>query len=174
MLNIFGCLFAFLLLVLALVRIYMLDKVQEKYVTLRQEDLLQFPKLNCTNDVLETIYHKQFTTPSPEEIRNTINHCEKMKRDAIAEAEQILSSGSEFEGPRKIYQLEIALALFEALAAVICASFCCRACCCVSGQTISGYQDRSGQTGYTQGEKEQLDMGNKEEWGRREYNEYRK
>jgi hypothetical protein len=54
--------------VLALVRIYMLDKVQEKYLSLRQEDLLSFPKLNCTRDVLETIYPKRFTTPSPEVI----------------------------------------------------------------------------------------------------------
>ena len=178
-LNIFGCLFAFLLLVLALVRIYMLDKVQEKYVTLRQEDLLQFPKLNCTKDVLETIYHKQFTTPSPEEIRSTINHCEKMKRDAIAEAEHILSSGSEFEGPRKIYQLELALAMFEALAAIICASFCCRACCCVPGPPDRKYEERPHHHNGApaQAEKEELgDWASKEQGdlGRKEYNEYRK
>jgi len=183
-LNIFGCIFAGLLLVLALVRIYMLDKVQEKYVTLRQEDLLQFPKLNCTKDVLETIYHKKFTTPSPEDIRNTINHCEKMKRDAIAEAQQILSSGSEFEGPRKIYQLEIALALFEALAAVICASFCCRACCCcgegrggceVTGERNDGYahHGHAVTTSSGHGDKEH-GAQQQGDWGRKEYNEYRK
>ena len=113
-----------------------------------------------------------------------IDHCEKMKRDAIAEATEILSSGSEFEGPRKIYQLEIALALFEALAAVICASFCCRACCCC-GEQEQGYaaaverregaahHDHVGTTVPGQGEKDQ-DTGNQGEGGRREYNEYRK
>eukprot|EP00090_Calanus_glacialis_P000865 TRINITY_DN10614_c0_g1_i1.p1 TRINITY_DN10614_c0_g1~~TRINITY_DN10614_c0_g1_i1.p1 ORF type:complete len:440 (-),score=114.94 TRINITY_DN10614_c0_g1_i1:149-1468(-) len=183
-LNIFGCIFAGLLLVLALVRIYMLDKVQDKYLTLRQEDLLSFPKLNCTRDVLETIYPKRFTTPSPEVIRINIDHCEKMKRDAIAEAKEILSSGSEFEGPRKIYQLEIALALFEALAAVICASFCCRACCCCGEQEQgyaaaverregSAHRDHVGTPAPGQGEKDQA-TEHQEEGGRREYNEYRK
>ena len=177
-LNIFGCIFAGLLLVLALVRIYMLDKVQDKYLTLRQEDLLSFPKLNCTRDVLETIYPKRFTTPSPEVIRINIDHCEKMKRDAIAEAKEIVYSGSEFEGPRKIYQLEIALALCEALAAVICASLCCRACCCcgeqeqgyvaaVERREVSAHHGHVGTTVLGQGEKDQ-DTGHQVEEGRRE------
>ena len=102
-----------------------------------------------------------------------------MKRDAIAEAEHILSSGSEFEGPRKIYQLELALAMFEALAAIICASFCCRACCCVPGPLDRKYEERPHHHNGApaQAEKEELgDWASKEQGdlGRKEYNEYRK
>ena len=129
-LNIFGCIFAGLLLVLALVRIYMIDKLEERFVHMKHEDLHHFPRINCTKDVLESINHQIKGTPAPDEIRNSIERCEEMKRDAIYEAEHMLSAGSEFEGPRKIFQLEIVLALFEALAAMVCASFCCRACCC--------------------------------------------
>ena len=107
-----------------------------------------------------------------------------MKHNAIAEAQEILSSGSEFEGPRKIYQLEIALALFEALAAVICASFCCRACCCCGEQEqgyaaagerreVSAHYGNVGTTAPGQGEKDQ-NTEHQGEGARREYNEYRK
>jgi len=178
-LNIFGCLFAGLLLVLALVRIYMVDKVEQKYLTMKQEDLEYFPKLNCTKDVLETIYDKRFTTPSPEHIRTNIEHCEKMKRDAIEEAKYVLASGGKFGGPRKIYQMEIALALFEALATVICASFCCRACCCCGegdkADTFPKSQMVVTTTTPYPGEKEQqksllMDRSR----NMQEYNEYRK
>ena len=129
-LNVFGVLFAGLLLALAAVRIYMLDKVQERYVNLKQEDLVHFPRLNCTKDVLESLnqmqlHHRQQPL-TKEEIQINIRNCEQMKHDAIVEADKIFLSQSEYAGPRKIFQLEIALALFESVAAMACAFFCCR------------------------------------------------
>ena len=55
-LNIFGCIFALITMVLACVRIFMLDRRHENYLMMKREDLLILPKLNCTKDVIGKCY----------------------------------------------------------------------------------------------------------------------
>ena len=87
-LNIFGCIFAGILLALASVRILMLDKMQEKMLMMKQQDLIILPRLNCTRDVLESVRGDQQSPnifgvvrdrPSQAEIRHNIEECERMK-----------------------------------------------------------------------------------------------
>lgn len=76
-----------LLLALASARIFMLDRLQENIVTIRQQDLQLLPRLNCTKDVLESvgamrrpnIFGVVGSGPSSEEIRHNIQQCELMK-----------------------------------------------------------------------------------------------
>ena len=120
-LNIFGCIFALITMVLACVRIFMLDRRHENYLMMKQEDLLILPKLNCTKDVIgkcyltmldirqnivacaESLHHKNLpktfgqsilNPPSAEEIKYNIQQCEIMKIEAINEANQALSSAA--------------------------------------------------------------------------------
>jgi len=137
LLNIFGCLFAGLLVTLALIRIYMFDKMQEKGLAYRREDLRFLPTLNCTRDVLEDIvdlsavdYTKRHTTPSPEDVERSIRNCERLREEELRDARTVLGRGAEMGGPRKVYQLEIGLAVLECIAALICATLSARACCC--------------------------------------------
>ena len=91
-LNIFGCIFAGLLLGLATVRILMLDRLQENILSMKQQDLVILPGLNCTKDVLESVTADQRTpnifgavreTPSQAQIKNNIEECERMKLENI-------------------------------------------------------------------------------------------
>ena len=91
-LNIFGCIFAGLLLGLATVRILMLDRLQENILSMKQQDLVILPTLNCTKDVLESVTADQRTpnifgavreTPSQAQIKNNIEECERMKLENI-------------------------------------------------------------------------------------------
>ena len=81
-----------LLLALASARIFMLDRLQENIVTIRQQDLQLLPHLNCTKDVLESVRADQLTPnifgavrdrPSPAEIKHNIEECERMKLENI-------------------------------------------------------------------------------------------
>jgi len=136
-LNIIACLFSGLLITLALIRIYMFDTVQEKGLAYRREDLKFLPTLNCTRDVLEDIvdlsavdYTRRHTTPSPEDVERSIRNCERMREHELRDARMVLGRGAETGGPRKVYQLEIGLAILEAIAAIICALLSARSCCC--------------------------------------------
>ena len=51
-LNIFGVIFASVMMTLACVRIFMMDRVHDNYLLMKQEDLILLPKLNCTQDVI--------------------------------------------------------------------------------------------------------------------------
>ena len=101
-LNIFGCLFASIVVILSCVRIFMIDRVHENYIMMKQEDLLLLPKLNCTKDVLESLHTQNYpkifgkvsSTPTPMEIKFNIEQCELMKLEGINDANEFLSSGS--------------------------------------------------------------------------------
>ena len=91
-LNIFGCIFAGILLALAAVRILMLDRLQENILSMKQQDLVILPTLNCTKDVLESVRADQRTpnifgavreTPSESQIKKNIEECERMKLENI-------------------------------------------------------------------------------------------
>ena len=81
-----------ILLVLASVRIVMMDRLQENIVTIRQQDLQLLPSLNCTKDVLESVGSRQErpnifgvlgSTVTEEEIKHNIEQCELMKLENI-------------------------------------------------------------------------------------------
>ena len=91
-LNIFGCIFAGILLTLATVRILMLDRLQQDILIMKQQDLALLPGLNCTKDVLESTRADQRTpnifgavrdSPSPAQIKHNIEECERMKLENI-------------------------------------------------------------------------------------------
>jgi len=167
-LNFFACIFACLLLALASARIFMLDRLQENIVTIRQQDLQLLPRLNCTKDVLESvgamrrpnIFGVVGSGPSSEEIRHNIQQCELMKLENMREAKEVVSGESDYLGwPRKVFILEIGLSLLELLTALTCMLLCCRVCCCARPH-------RAGHQPLTEEEKWQLVV--------QEYNEYRK
>ena len=132
-LNIFGCIFAGILLALATVRILMLDRLQENIISMKQQDLVLLPSLNCTKDVLESVRSDQRTPnifgavrerPGPAEIKHNIEECEIMKLENIRsnlllpqhalyfflfrEANEVVTGARDILAvPRQIYLLEI-------------------------------------------------------------------